>query len=125
MTEIPASDVLHEAVTAVEEGLAGLGAALRERDTAAIDDHARALHAALADAVAAFAEAADEGRVAPSLRRRLASAGAQVAAHRESLARATASLDRAIDVLMPRDAAPRGYGRDGRPSRPGLGHVSA
>jgi hypothetical protein len=74
-----------------------------------------------------FAEAADEGRVAPSLRRRLAIAGAQVAAHRESLARATAALDRAIDVLMPREpGTSRGaYGRDGRQSRPGLGHVSA
>jgi len=37
------------------------------------------------------------------LRRRLASASGQVAAQRESLARATAALDRAIDVLLPRD----------------------
>ena len=35
------------------------------------------------------------------LRRRLALAGAQVAAQRDALARATAALDRAIDVLMP------------------------
>ena len=36
------------------------------------------------------------------LRQRLALAGGQVAAQREALARATASLDRAIDVLIPR-----------------------
>jgi hypothetical protein len=36
---------------------------------------------------------------------RLASASGQVAAQRESLARATAALDRAIDVLLPRDNA--------------------
>ena len=41
----------------------------------------------------------------PALRRRLASASGQVAAQRESLARATAALDRAIDVLLPREAA--------------------
>jgi hypothetical protein len=40
-----------------------------------------------------------------ALRHRLASAGGEVAAQRESLARATAALDRAIDVLMPRDGA--------------------
>jgi len=39
------------------------------------------------------------------LRQRLALAGGQVAAQREALARATASLDRAIDVLLPRAAA--------------------
>jgi hypothetical protein len=32
-------------------------------------------------------------------------AGGQVAAQREALARATASLDRAIDVLMPNERA--------------------
>jgi hypothetical protein len=41
----------------------------------------------------------------PALRHRLASASGQVAAQRESLARATAALDRAIDVLIPRDGA--------------------
>ena len=35
------------------------------------------------------------------LRHRLAVASAQVAAQRQSLARATAALDRAIDVLIP------------------------
>jgi len=43
------------------------------------------------------------GAVPPTLRRRLASASGQVAAQRESLARATAALDRAIEVLMPSD----------------------
>ena len=42
----------------------------------------------------------------PALRHRLASASGQVAAQRESLARATAALDRAIDVLLPGDGVP-------------------
>jgi hypothetical protein len=41
------------------------------------------------------------------MRLRLAQASAQLARQREALARATAALDRAIDVLMP-DAAPAG-----------------
>ena len=49
--------------------------------------------------------AARRGPVPPALRHRLASTSGKVAAQRESLARATAALDRAIDVLMPRDGA--------------------
>ena len=40
-------------------------------------------------------------------------AAGQVAAHREALARATAALDRAMDVLMPKSGpvyGPQGYG---------------
>ena len=55
----------------------------------------------LAQAIVSFSEAARSGAVPPNLRHRLALAGGRVAAQRESLARATAALDRAIDVLMP------------------------
>ena len=41
----------------------------------------------------------------PALRDRLAQASSQVVAQRESLARATAALDRALDVLLPREGA--------------------
>ncbi|MDO9352411.1 MAG: hypothetical protein Q7T55_01865, partial [Solirubrobacteraceae bacterium] len=44
------------------------------------------------------------GTVPPALRHRLANTSGQVAAQRESLARAPAALDRAIDVLMPRES---------------------
>src|SRR5690349_13915725 len=102
---VPAAPlVLEDSLGEVESQLAALGAALRARDALAIDLHAGELHRALAQAVDAFAGAARQGRVPPSLRTRLASAGGQVAAQRESLARATAALDRAIDVLLPRDA---------------------
>ena len=46
----------------------------------------------------------------------VASAGGTVAAQRESLARATAALDRAIDVLLPREA-PVLYGSQGGAER--------
>ncbi len=67
-----------------------------------VDRAAAELHRALAAAVDHFSRAARSGGVPPALRQRLALASGQVAAQREALARATASLDRAIDVLMPR-----------------------
>jgi predicted DNA-binding protein (UPF0251 family) len=96
---------LESSLSAVETRLADLSEALRTRDLAGIDQHAAALHMALAAAVDTFCIAVRTGPVAPALRRRLVAASAQVAAQRESLARATSALDRAIDVLMPREAA--------------------
>ena len=85
----------------VEASLAALGEALRARDPIAIDRDASGLQSALTRAVDHFATAARSGPIPPALRNRLASASGQVAAQRESLARATAALDRAIDVLIP------------------------
>jgi hypothetical protein len=97
---------LEERLSAVETRLVALGNALRARDPAGIDLHAAELHRALASAVTQFSDAAKNGPLPAALRHRLASAGGQVAAQRESLARATAALDRAIDVLMPGDTIP-------------------
>ena len=96
---------LEPALAAVEHRLAALGEALRARDAPGIDLHATELHRALAHAVEHFMNAARTGPLPPALRERLALAGGQVAAQRESLARATAALDRAIDVLMPGDGS--------------------
>ena len=101
----PPSPELEAALAAVEGRLAALGAALHARDSAGIDLHASELHRALARAVEHFSRAAHAGSIPVALRLRLASASGQVAAQRESLARATAALDRAIDVLLPRDSA--------------------
>jgi hypothetical protein len=95
---------LEPTLAAVELCLAALGDALRERDSAGIDHHATELHRALAAAVDQFALAARSGSLPTELRLRLANAGGMVAAQRESLARATAALDRAIEVLIPRDS---------------------
>ena len=85
--------------------MSGLGTALLARDGAAIDVHAAELPRALSRAVAHFPAAARHGPVPPALRQRLLRASRVVAAQRESFARATAALDRAIDVLLPREAA--------------------
>jgi hypothetical protein len=59
------------------------------------------LHRSLTGAVEHFRAAAQRGALPSPLRDRLALASARVAAQRQALARATASLDRAIDVLLP------------------------
>lgn len=100
-----ADPALEEALGAVEARLAALGEALRRADGAAIESEATELHRALARAVDHFARAARSGPIPPPLRRRLAATSGLVAAQRESLARATAALDRAMDVLMPREPA--------------------
>lgn len=112
---------LETALAAVEHRLSALGVALCVRDTVGIDLNATELHRALAMAVDQFALAARRGTVPPALRNRLANTSGQVAAQRESLARATAALDRAIDVLIPRDgnALYSTLGNAERPSRGG------
>ena len=96
---------LEATLSAVEIRLHALGVALLERNSADIDLHSSELHRALARAVDHFPRAARHGTLPAPLRQRLMRASSQVAAQRESFARATAALDRAIDVLLPREAA--------------------
>ncbi len=101
---------------AIESRLSALGDALRARDSVAIETHASHLHRALSDAVPRFSRAANGGDLPTDLRDRLVRAGGAVAAQRESLARATAALDRAIDVLLPPSGVPL-YAANGSQAR--------
>lgn len=110
------SQDLERPLIEVENCLNLLGEALVRRDSQAIETHAAALHQALAHAMNSFMEAARNGKVPPQLRNRLVQAGGRVAAQRESLNRANAALDRAIDVLIPPE--PGGvYGASGKNER--------
>ena len=100
----------------VEDRLGALTDALKADDPAALETAASELHRALSSAVDTFKVAARRGGVPAPMRQRLALASAQVAAQRESLARATAALDRAIDVLMPAPVV-AGYGAGGQALR--------
>ncbi|MET0333791.1 MAG: hypothetical protein ABW190_05925 [Rhizobacter sp.] len=104
---------LEVTLAAVETHLAALGDSLRAGDSGAIDLHATELHRALARAVDHFARAARTGPVPSPLRERLKLASGLVASQRESLARATAALDRAMDVLMPRERSSSVYSATG------------
>jgi exonuclease VII large subunit len=108
-----ASQALEGLIARVETHLAALGDALRQRDSQGIETHAAELHQALARAMDGFTQAARQGHVPRPLRHRLAQASGQMAAQRESLARATAALDRAIDVLMPSPLPAAAYGAHG------------
>lgn len=108
---------LETTLAAVETQLSSLGDSLRANDMGAVDHHASELHRALARAVDHFTHAARSGPVPPALRERLMRASGLVASQRESLARATAALDRAIDVLMPRATPAAVYGSSGPADR--------
>jgi hypothetical protein len=96
---------LEAALQRVEQHLDDLQSALGARDMPCIELHAGELQRALAQAIERFRRAARMRTTPLELRRRLALAGAQVAAQRDALARATAALDRAIDALMPSSGA--------------------
>ncbi len=118
---LPAQAVdLERPLQLVEERLQALGQALQRQDSVALDRAAADLHEALATAIDRFGRAARTGGVPAGLRQRLALAGGQVAAQREALARATASLDRAIEVLIPRVGTPGLYTPAGEASRNAL-----
>lgn len=108
---------LEPPLTALEDCLAGLAQALCSNDAQAIERQAAELHRALARAVNQFAQAARNGGVPGALRHRLALASGRVAAQREALARATAALDRAIDVLLPEQGHAAVYGAAGGAER--------
>ncbi len=122
LIEIPSTTTaeLEQSLDAVESQLARLADALLQRDLRAIDIESSELHRSLARAVEHFSSEARNGPIPPSLRRRLASTSGQVAAQRESFARATAALDRAIDILLPRET-PSLYGAQGGRPRQSLG----
>ena len=115
-TSTPLGAELEQPLLAVESALNQLGDALARRDAAAIEQHAAELHQHLARAVESFTEAARTGSVPSALRNRLVRAGGLLAAQRETLARGNASLDRALDVLIPSE--PTGlYGAGGKAER--------
>jgi hypothetical protein len=121
-----AATELEAAVAAVEQRLGALGHALRSHQAEAVEAEALGLQRALAAAVDQLRRGTRSGALPPPLRRRLALASGHVAAHRESLARATAALDRAIDVLLPGSAMAGGYTAGGRADRaPHSGRASA
>lgn len=125
LSQATLSPELETTLGAVESHLASLGDALRSRDGEAIELHAAELHRALQNAVDQFTRAARTGPVPTPLRQRLMSASGQVAAQRESLARATAALDRAIDVLLPRETPPSVYSAYGNVGRGSRGAIQA
>lgn len=120
----PAGTDLEPPLQEVETRLADLSTALRDGDARALESAAQGLQAALGAAVGQFRQAARGGGVPLPMKQRLALASAQVAVQRESLARATAALDRAIDVLLPSSPAASAASAATYGSSPGLHRAS-
>ncbi len=99
--KVPLAATLH----LLDEQLSALSTALQGRDAQALQTAADQLVVALDAAGPVLRE---PGALTPDLRRQLAYAVGRVAAHREALARATASVDRAIEVLLPAPAPAAG-----------------
>jgi hypothetical protein len=114
MNELPAKDSLPPQLAELEAALSLVQQALTQRDPALLELHAGQVQGLLAQALASAR--APGAKLPAPLRERLAMAGAQLAAQRQALGRATASLDRALEVLMPSE--PLGlYAQSGRPLR--------
>ena len=119
----PPSTELEQSVEKVESRLLALGDVLRVHHAEAVEAEAAELQRALAAAVDQLRRSARAGQLSPQLRQRLALASGHVAAQRESLARASAALDRAIDLLLPSPSPRVAYSAAGlseRPSHSGL-----
>lgn len=115
-TSPTAADPFPPLLGELEAALALVQDALSVRDAAALERHAGTVQRLMTEALHQGQARGREGALSPDLRQRLAAAGAQVAAQRVALGRATAALDRAIDVLMP--AEPLGlYGQGGKALR--------
>jgi hypothetical protein len=111
-------EALEAALDSVERSLGALGTALRERDAAAVERHAGELHRALAAAIQRLGQASRQPSGVPqALRLRMAAVGGQVAAQRENVARASAAIERGIEVLMPTTAPLAMYGQGGHSER--------
>ena len=114
---------LEGALQSVERHLDDLQQALSARDMPRVEGHAGELQRALAHAMERIAQGARRGGTPLALRRRLGLAAAQVAAQRDALARATAALDRAIDLLMPGQREAALYSPSGI-QQPSRGHAT-
>ncbi len=115
---MPQHEDLETCIAHLEQRLGALGQALRVHQAEAVENEAAALQRALNAAIEQLRLGQRGGRLPIALRQRVALAGAEVAVQREALARASASLDRAIEVLLP-SPAPRGaYSAAGLSSRP-------
>jgi hypothetical protein len=116
---------LEESIATLESRLQALGEALGVHRAETVAAEAAELQRALALAVERLRRSARAGHLTPQLRQRLALASGQVAAQRESLARASAALDRALDVLLPSPDPQVAYSAAGLSERQARGLLRA
>jgi hypothetical protein len=110
----PGRAPLADALAAIELQLLALTGSLQARDAQGVEASAQHLAAAV-EASAPLLRAA--GALPPGTNERITHAMGRVAAQREALARATASVERAMAVLWPAGPAPATYSASGYAQR--------
>jgi len=101
----PDTSELEASLAAVERAIATLGQTLPQRDIAAVEAASTALHEAIRNAMAQFAQAVRRGSVPAALRTRFALASGRIAGQREALFRATTLVEQHLEILIPRPLA--------------------
>ena len=99
----------------IEQRLVDLDAALVSGDTGAVERVGQQLQRSLADSLAAFRHATHEGKIPLShdLRQRLTLAQARIRGQQALAYRAGASIERTLNILLPREDVPT-YGALGQ-----------
>ena len=100
---------LDSRVSRVEQCVVALQASLRLQSVPDTEAQARDLHQALAQVMAICSP----GALPQPMRQRLSRVAGQLGRQRECLARAAATLDRAVDVMMPNTNARTVYSAQG------------
>lgn len=118
--------LLEESLTAVEQLIEKVSAALLAADPSSLEKNSTALRDAAAQFARVLEQSASRGVPMPSsLQKRLDAIAAMLVVHRESLARLSVTTDRQVaGLLPPQDAASTyGNGLDPRASKPGVARI--
>lgn len=117
---------LEESLSAVEQLIEQVSAALLAADPQSLEKSSTALRDAAAQFTYALEQAAPRGTPLPApLQKRVAAIRATLAIHRESLARLSANADRQVAGLVPQAGSPSTYGdgRGAQPGKPGVARI--
>jgi hypothetical protein len=117
---------LEESLSAVEQLIEKVSAALLAADPQSHEKNSVALRDAAAQFTHALEQSAQRGLPVPGqLQARMDAIAAMLAIHRESLARLSANADRQVTGLVPQAGAPATYGdgRGAQPGKPGVARI--
>lgn len=118
--------LLEESLSAVEQLIEKVSAAVLVADPSSLEKHSTALRAAAAQFAQVLEQTTASGIPLPaSLHKRLDAIGAMLAVHRESLARLTVTTDRQVAGLLPPTTTTSTYGNGlgARAAKPGVARI--
>ncbi|MBV7544167.1 hypothetical protein [Acidovorax sp. sic0104] len=110
---------LEESLSAVEQLIEKVSAALLAADPQTLEKHSIALRDAAAQFTYALEQSAQRGLPLPAqLKKRVDAISDMLVNHRDGLARLSANADRQVASMIPQAGTPATYG-DGRAAQPG------